>query len=124
MNKLYLLFALIMTFAVVSADAQTTLEGKVTDAETGEPILFGNVALYRGGNLVTGTQTDFDGNYSFTNIDPGTYDVEASYVGYTPQRQTGVLITAGRANRLDIELTSGVMIDEIEVKTIKIESLF
>ncbi len=115
MNKLYLLFALIMTFAVVSADAQTTLEGKVTDAETGEPILFGNVALYRGGNLVTGTQTDFDGNYSFTNIDPGTYDVEASYVGYTPQRQTGVLITAGRANRLDIELTSGVMIDEIEV---------
>ena len=115
MNKFYLIFALIMGFAITAADAQTTLEGQVTDAETGEPILFGTVALYRGGNLVTGTQTDFDGNYSFNNIDPGTYDLEVSYVGFQTQRQTGVIVMAGRANRLNIELASGVALDEVVV---------
>jgi outer membrane receptor protein involved in Fe transport len=115
MNKIYLLLAFVMCFSFAAADAQTTLEGQVTDIETGEPILFGNVALYRGGNMVTGTQTDFDGNYSFNNIDPGTYDVEVSYVGYQSQRQSGVVVSAGRANRLNIELSSGVMMDEIEV---------
>ncbi len=94
---------------------QTSLEGKVVDAESKEPILFGNVALYQNGNLLTGTQTDLDGNYVFSTIDPGTYDVEVSYVGYQPQRQVGVLVLAGKANRLDFELSSGVLLEEIEV---------
>lgn len=115
MNKIYLFFVLFLGFSIVAIDAQTTLEGTVTDMDSGEPILFGTVALYRGDNLVTGTNTDFDGNYSFNNIDPGTYDIQVSSVGYQTQRQVGVVVLAGRANRLNIELSSGVVMDEIEV---------
>jgi outer membrane receptor protein involved in Fe transport len=104
---------------VLTVWGQTSLEGKAIDIETKEPILFGNVALYQNGNLITGTQTDLDGNYVFSNIDPGTYDVEVSYVGFQTQRQTGVLVLAGKSNRVDFELSSGVLLQEIEVKAYK-----
>ena len=52
----------------------------------------------------------------FPDIDPGTYDVEVSYVGFQTQRQTGVLVLAGKSNRVDFELSSGVLLQEIEVK--------
>ncbi len=105
----------LLLFSVTFLSAQTSIEGKVTDAETGEPIIFGNVALYKNDVLITGTETDLDGNYSIPNIDPGTYDVEASYIGYTAQRQAGVVIFAGKAIRLDFELGTGVILDEVVI---------
>ena len=97
--------------------SQTSLAGKVTDEESGEPIIFGNVALYKNGVLVTGIETDVDGNYSISNIDPGTYDVEASYLGYQPQRITGVQVLAGKANRLDFQLGISAITTETIVVT-------
>ena len=113
-------FITLMFLGVGILGAQTSLEGKVIDAETNEPIIFGNVALYKNGVLITGTETDFDGNYSFSNIDPGTYDVEATYVGYQAQRQVNVIVLAGKAVKLDFMVSSGVLIDEIEIVDYKV----
>ncbi|GJM32336.1 MAG: VWA domain-containing protein [Saprospiraceae bacterium] len=100
--------------------AQTSLSGKVTDKE-GEPLIFGNVGIYKDGNLVTGTDTDFDGFYSFINLDPGTYDVEVSYVGYQSRKIEGVEVLEGRANHLDIEMDAGsVLLNEITVVAYKV----
>lgn len=113
---LLLLFLIAASFTV--AFAQTSLSGKVTDKESGEPVLFGTVVLYKNGNLYQGTETDVDGNYSFSNIDPGKYDLEASYTGYQPQRMEGVTVLAGKAIKLDLELGSGVTLDlGVEVKS-------
>ena len=102
--------------------AQTTLEGKVTDAKNNESIIYGTIALYRGGVLITGTETDADGNYFLSDVQPGTYDMEASYVGYTTQRQTGIIIKAGRTNRVNFVLTDDANILDlgIEIKVYKI----
>jgi len=110
-------FLFIIGFQLV---AQTTFEGKVTDAETGEAILFGTVAMYKNGVLTDGGETDLDGNYFFSDVDPGTYDVEVSYVGYTTERQVGVIINAGRTNRLDFKLTTGVLVDEVVITSYKV----
>ncbi|MEQ8704850.1 MAG: von Willebrand factor type A domain-containing protein [Phaeodactylibacter sp.] len=100
--------------------AQTSLSGKVTD-DTGEPIIFGSVALYKNGVLITGTETDFDGYYHFASLDPGTYTVETSYVGYTKRRIERVLVYAGKANKLDIGMTSdAVNLDEVVVTSYKV----
>ena len=61
-----------------AATAQTSLRGKVFEKETGEPLLFANVALKKDGVFIIGTQTDFDGIYTISNIEPGTYTLEAS----------------------------------------------
>ena len=110
-----LLFLSLFLFSGTLMVAQTSLGGKVVDEETGEVILFGSVALFKNGVLVAGTETDFDGNYNFSNIDPSTYDVEASYVGYSAQRITGVTVLAGKANKLDINLGVGVTLTEVVV---------
>ncbi len=116
-----LLFLALLLLVSLQAFSQTSLAGKVTDEETGETIIAGNVALYRNGVLITGTETDFDGNYSISNIDPGTYDVEASYLGYQPLRITKVQVLAGKANRLDFQLaSSAITIEAVVVKEYKV----
>lgn len=104
----------------IQLTSQTTLEGKVSDGETKEAILFGTVALYKNDVLTDGGETDIDGNYFFANLEPGTYDVEVSYVGYTTERQVGVIINAGRTNRLDFKLTTGVLVDEVVITSYKV----
>ena len=105
--------ALVLGISLSHSSGQTSLQGKVTDARTNEPILFGTVALMKDGVIIKGVETDLDGNYYFSDINPGTYDVEASFVGYTPVRQTGVIIKADKANRLNIQIGEGVLADEI-----------
>jgi outer membrane receptor protein involved in Fe transport len=105
---------------VVTSFSQTSLQGKVIDSETKEPIIICNVAIYKNGVIIRGTESDIDGNFVFSSIDPGTYDVEASYVGYQSQMVKGVLVLAGKAIRLDIEMTSGVILDEIIVTDYKV----
>jgi len=116
----YLLSLTLLCLSGTVLLAQTSLGGKVTEVESGEPIIFANVALYKNGTLTTGAQTDFDGNYNFANIDPGTYDVEVSNVGYQPKRVEGVVVFAGKSNKLDVELSEGVVLEEVEVVDYKV----
>lgn len=118
--KRILLFFVLTCISITGVIAQTSLEGKVSDAVSGEAILFGSVALYKNDVLITGVETDLDGNYFFTDIDPGTYDIEASYLGYTAQKQVNVVVKAGRTNRLDFALTEGVLMDAVEIKEYKV----
>ncbi|NRB63458.1 MAG: TonB-dependent receptor [Saprospiraceae bacterium] len=101
-------------------DAQTSLAGKVIDGTTNEPVVFGTVAIYKNGVLTLGTETDLNGNYNFPDVDPGTYDVEASYVGFQSQRITGVKVLAGKATRLDFNIEAGVLINEVVVTEYKV----
>ena len=118
--KRILLFFVLSCISFTSIMAQTSLEGKVSDAASGEAILFGTVALYKNDVLLTGVETDLDGNYFFSDIDPGTYDIEASYIGYTPQRQVEVIVKAGRTNRLDFSLSEGVLLNAVEIVEYKV----
>jgi len=113
-----MLFGIILTS--ITLKAQTSLEGRVID-DSGDPVLFGGVALYKNDNLITGAQTDIDGYYAIANINPGTYDVEFSYVGFQSQRINGVVINANQANRLkDVILSSGVMLESVVVTDYKV----
>ena len=111
---LLLTFSLLL-FGVSATVAQTSLRGKITDKESGEPVIFANVVLNKNGVFITGGETDFDGNFSITNIDPGVYDVEVSQIEYSSQTITGVQVTAGKANTLDVEMYVGQTLDEVIV---------
>lgn len=62
------------------AVSQTAVSGKVTDAETGDPIPFANVLLV---GTEAGAATDFEGYFSITT-DATADSIRASYVGYEP----------------------------------------
>ena len=111
-----LLSLLLACCAVVSG--QTALSGKVTDVgDRGEPLAFAAVSLFQDDAFVQGTTTDLSGNYFFSNIDPGTYDIEVNYTGYPPTRLSAIPVLPGRTNVADVEVTNegGVNLDVIVV---------
>ncbi|MCB0703994.1 MAG: carboxypeptidase regulatory-like domain-containing protein [Saprospiraceae bacterium] len=105
--KIKLLLSLLALIIVIELSAQTSLIGTVTDQETGEPILFGNVKLFENEVFKMGVQTDFDGNYRFYPLEPGLYDIIISYVGYPDHWIEDVQVEAGKENLLDIHIKSG-----------------
>ncbi|MFY7707042.1 MAG: carboxypeptidase regulatory-like domain-containing protein [Flavobacteriales bacterium] len=121
-RKVYLLLALMLS-AVTGALAQAsggTLRGKVTDKDTKEPVPFANVVIFLNGNLITGGTTDFDGKYTIKPIDPGTYDVQFSMVGYASQTIKGVPISNGKIQEANAELSSGSELQTIEIVDYKV----
>ncbi len=115
-------FLLTLALLVVGtwAIGQTALKGKVT--EPAGPAFGVTVKVMKGDNVKAGAQTDFDGNY-FISVDPGTYDVEFVYVGWTSQRVTGVQVLAGRNNVLDQQFKAddqGVVLKEAVVVAYKV----
>jgi len=65
------------------------LSGRVIDAKTGEPLIGASVFL-QGTDL--GTATDVDGTFRISNIPFKTYNIEASYVGYTSSTRFNIVI--------------------------------
>ena len=90
--------------------AQTSLTGKISDKDTGEDMIAANIVVSKNGVFIQGETTDIDGNYSM-RIDPGTYDMEISYTGYATQKIAGIVANAGQATRVDVQLSSGEILD-------------
>ncbi|MEO6759053.1 MAG: carboxypeptidase-like regulatory domain-containing protein, partial [Saprospiraceae bacterium] len=99
--------------------AETTLSGLVTDQNTKEPLVGVTIKITKNRNLIKGTVTDAEGKYRLT-LEPGTYEVEFSYTGYTAQRLTEVQVIASQKNQLDISLASGAILEECVVVQYKV----
>ena len=91
------------------------VRGSITDAKTGEPIMFANILIKETGN---GDSSDFDGNYSLS-IEEGVYTLEFSYVGYTSLTVTDVVITEGKDAELHVKMTEDSQTLEEVVVTAK-----
>lgn len=114
---------IIAFFCTTIAISQTTIQGKISEVDTGEPVLFATVALYKNDVLISGTESDFDGNYSFTDVSPGSYDIEASFVGLQSQRLAGVVAKDGKVNVVNIELEQRSVLateEEIVIKEYRV----
>lgn len=108
------MFAMVLVFAA-NAQSGGTIKGKMTDKSTGEPLPFANVVVFKGGAQVAGTMTDFDGNYSISALTPGSYTIQASYVGYQPIKMEGVVVNDGKITFADVKAGQGIDMDVFEV---------
>lgn len=118
-----ILFILMATFGLLSnssTEPHGSLQGTVTDASDGSPILFGFISLTQNGKVIAGSETDFDGKYRIPKIKAGTYDVEMSYVGYQPSKISDVVIQSGAITTVDIKLKAGVIVDEVVITGYKV----
>ncbi len=109
---LYLWMSLFLSVSLY-AGISGKISGRVTDAETGEPIPGVNIIVV-GKSL--GAATDLDGYYYIINLSPGTYVLEASYIGYQSQRQTGITVRSDLTTKVNFQLSASIM----ELETIEI----
>jgi hypothetical protein len=81
---------------------ETVVQGKVTDANSGDPIPFVNV-VFKG--TTTGGTTDFDGNFAI-HTNQAVDSVTASYVGYNPRTKA---IVRGTRQTINFQLSENVV---------------
>ena len=102
------------------AACQTIISGNLYDSDS-TAVIFANVALYRNGILLTLTESDFDGKYSFFNIEEGIYDVEASFLGLATQKISGIKVKKCETVSVSFFMAEeGVLMDVIEVVEYKV----
>ena len=94
------------TWSTYSGEHAGRLKGTITD-ETGESVPFANVVLKKGDENVAGCSSDFDGNYDINPIQPGTYDLEVSCIGYNRFMLKNIVIPRNRITFYDVKMTSG-----------------
>ncbi|WP_159427058.1 TonB-dependent receptor [Formosa haliotis] len=112
-----ILIALVFLTTMFSYAQQTTgsIVGTLTDKEyNNEPLAFANI-LIKG--TTKGTTSDMDGNYSFENLEAGSYSLLYSFVGYETQ-EVPVTVTAGKETKVDIIMgASAAALDEVVITT-------
>ena len=77
LQKIFVLAAFV--FAAHTTLAQNKISGNITDKQTNEKLT--GVSVYIS-DLKKGTSADKDGNYELSNLKPGKYLLEVSFLGY------------------------------------------
>ena len=111
---LYLIFFLSGT--ILFAQETGAIYGILTDTEMNDdPLPFANV-LIKG--TTKGTTSDFDGLYELDNIEPGTYTLVFSFLGYKTV-ELSVEVEAGKDVEVNVPMsaTEGVSLDEVIIVT-------
>ncbi len=87
------------------------ITGKVTDLETGQPLVGANVLITE---TSIGSATDVEGDFEISDLDPGTYGLRASFIGFAAQEST-VVVMAGENYVWNVALIPGADLDPVQV---------
>jgi outer membrane receptor for ferrienterochelin and colicin len=100
----YLFTIGIILLIISSTFAGTTgkIAGRVTDADTNEPLIGANVIVK---DSYFGASTDLDGYYAILNLPPGTYTLQVEYIGYNTTEITNVKVSIDLTTPIDISLS-------------------
>jgi len=104
MLKLKNLYILLITllFSVNIFSQIGKLEGRITDLETGQPLIGANIWLE---GTKIGAATGNQGKYIIIRIPSGDYNIIANYIGFHKTETTKVKISPGSTKKLDIALS-------------------
>ena len=113
-NVRSLLIGMLLLIQIVSAGTTGKLSGRVTNKETGEPLIGANVMVE---GTVLGAATDTEGNYFILQIPPGTYKVRFTMIGYQTIVMSDVRVRVDLTTTLDGKLSeSAVGLEEVVVQ--------
>jgi TonB-dependent receptor len=103
-KKLSILFLTMMSVQFLAAQ-NGTIAGKIIDHTTKETIIGANVVI---DGTSVGSSTDVDGNFSITNLKPGTYVLNVSYVTYKTQIINDVIVESGKKTTVEVSLLEDI----------------
>ena len=109
LHRAFLLFALLTFFGASSAFAQIAadIRGRVLDS-SGAAVAHAQVELTESStNLHQQTVTSGAGDYLFTHLNPGSYQLDVTAPGFKHLSRTGVSVIVGQTVSADLALTAG-----------------
>lgn len=117
--KRFLLLAFSLLLFTSSLLAQTgKVAGTITDRTTGEPLIGVNVIIE---GTMFGAATDLDGYYTILSVPPGSYSLRVTYIGYTAERVTNIVVNINETVLIDLQMSdSSVETAEVIVTAAKI----
>ena len=94
----------------VVINKQGTVRGRIVD---GSKQILPGASIYID-KLHTGVTSDINGFYTLPNLDPGTYTLKVSYVGYDPVL-ISITIPEGKTLEKDVVMKEGVELQEVVI---------
>jgi outer membrane receptor for ferrienterochelin and colicin len=92
----------------------SAIKGQVTNSINNEAIPFANIFI---DSTTIGTTSDIDGYYRLENLEPGTYNVNCSFVGFQKKMTFEVLVTPARPTVVNFALVQkSTSLSEVVVK--------
>ncbi|MBL7136574.1 MAG: TonB-dependent receptor [Candidatus Marinimicrobia bacterium] len=113
----YLRLSFFTLFIIANLNAQSDrvagkIRGRVVDANSNEALIGANIVVLPAG-LGKGSATNMNGEYVIPNIPASTYDVRATYIGYSPQTIKGVSVFPGQTTTLNFKMSIQAIEGEI-----------
>ncbi len=103
--KFLLLILLLFVFPIYSQQTGT-IQGKVIDKSSKQPIPFANVILV---GTQYGTSTNQNGEFKITGVSVGRYIIQVSSVGYETITNSDVVVSTGQAVQFTFELSESII---------------
>ncbi len=100
---------LIVVQAVLAQKGPGYIRGRAVDSENGQPLSFVNIVLVESAQ---GAYTDSSGVFLLGPVRPGTYALQASFIGYKDYRREGLVLAPG--DTLALELRMQASASELE----------
>ncbi|MBD3385770.1 outer membrane beta-barrel protein [candidate division KSB1 bacterium] len=97
---------LLFSTTLVLAQDKGMINGKVVDAETGDPLPGVNIVV-EGTNR--GSATDLEGVYRIPNMPAGTYNLVATYIGYSQMKIEHVKVIPSAVKEIDFAMSMEVL---------------
>jgi len=114
LQHILFILVLLLLFDTGFARQTASVNGYITDSRTGETLLMANVALLE---INRGTSSNTSGYYTITNIEPGSYTLAASYIGYR-RFELEIDLEPGQNLRINIELIP----ESVEMEALVVEA--
>ena len=113
-RKLFSFSILTFLTAVHLAGQSGVINGQVTNTINKEPVMFANI-LVEGTSM--GTTTDVEGNYEIKGLEPGLYNVRASYVGFNEITIYEIQVTNAKPAVVNFEMEEVIeQLEEVVVR--------
>ena len=109
------LLIVIASAGLSRAQNDAAIKIKLIDKSNKETIPFANVIVESGGIQSGAGTTNMDGEVMIKPLNPGKYNVKATYVGYQPVEVRDVILTVGKTAYLNVEMQQGQDLPEVEV---------
>ncbi|GAB6011051.1 outer membrane beta-barrel protein [Viscerimonas tarda] len=129
-----LFFISLCAFSQQAAVPRYTIEGEVVDSLLSEKVEMATIALYsqKDSSFVKGTGSDANGRFTINNVNPATYYLTISFLGYktvsipiSEKRFSSPRIKLGKINlpTSNIELSSVVVTAELAEMVVKEDTI-